>query len=101
MAGIMPTATVKQLSKHRVLLISDLRWFGIVLFNVTYKLLKLLTYFDFVRQVLESGIMELLCSLLELGVNKECEEAAIHSMVILGLLTDAGNRKGGKGRIYP
>lgn len=35
--------------------------------------------------------MELLCSLLELGVTKECEEAAIHSMVILGLLTDAGN----------
>lgn len=35
--------------------------------------------------------MELLCSLLELGVTKECEDAAIHCMVILGLLTDAGN----------
>ncbi|XP_054262952.1 GTPase-GDP dissociation stimulator vimar [Macrosteles quadrilineatus] len=40
-------------------------------------------------KALDLDIMELLCSVLELGVTKEGEEAAIHTMVILGLLTDA------------
>lgn len=35
--------------------------------------------------------MDLLCSLLEFGVSsKESEEAAIHILIILGLLTDSG-----------
>lgn len=41
-------------------------------------------------KVLEMGIMDLLCSLLEFGVtSKESEEAAIHILIILGLLTDS------------
>lgn len=41
-------------------------------------------------KALELDIMDLLCSVLEMGTTKEDEEAAIHTLVILGLLTDAG-----------
>lgn len=38
------------------------------------------------------GVMDLLCSILELGIStKEGEEAGIHVLIILGLLTDSGN----------
>lgn len=37
------------------------------------------------------GVMDLLCSILELGITtKEGEESGIHVLIILGLLTDSG-----------
>ncbi|XP_046665551.1 rap1 GTPase-GDP dissociation stimulator 1 [Homalodisca vitripennis] len=53
-------------------------------------LLNLLMGQDYLYpKALELDIMELLYSVLELGVTKEGEEAAVHTLVILGLLTDA------------
>lgn len=41
-------------------------------------------------KVVEMGVMDLLCSILELGIStKEGEEAGIHVLIILGLLTDS------------
>lgn len=45
--------------------------------------------------------MDLLCSLLEFGVSsKEGEEAAIHILIILGLLTDSGEHVCTEGNLY-
>lgn len=42
-------------------------------------------------QVVEMGVMEILCDLLTFGIGtKTEEETAVHIYVILGLLTDAG-----------